>query len=477
MHIVAEDFKKPLVLLTLIVLGVVTGSLSAVIPLKFLPYFIGACIFFGVGFISLSRPVFLLYLIILTSALAGLFRTFESLSFGTTSFTVSGFKWVFIAGIMLFVLIGNIHRAKLPRHFLPLVLFVLWVIIRWFSSSLDPNGLKDILWYGLPVLAGMYTLLIHSISKKPLVENTEKVFSYSVFIPLVMYIILISSGDVYITKHGPRGVVVPRAVADYLLVVLALTLAHWRYGINETKRYQVACVSLLALGIIVFSLSRVATVIALLFFVIFKINPFKLRKVVLCGILAVILSASVLLGIPSFRARLFRVPPSNFAEAQEYLITSGRNKMWPTTFNHALEKPMWGWGPGSARPFVAGTILGKGVKEYHPHNEYLQVFHDTGIIGLTLVLVAWLFLFVRYWTRWRFAHLSRDAQQAKWNMAAFLCILFVFINSIFDNTLHYPFIVAPVFIIIGCADFMNRSSSSSRRERLETAGINLTKRG
>lgn len=473
MHIVAEDFKKPLVLLALIVLGIATGILPAVIPLKFLPYFIGACVFFGVGLFSLSRPLFLLYFVILTSALAGLFRTFESLNFGTTSFTVSGFKWILIAGIILLVLIGNIQRAKLPRHFLPLVLFVFWVIIRWFSSSLNPNGLKDIVWYGLPILIGMYTLLIFSISKKPLVENIEKVFSYSVFIPLVMYIILIFSGDVYITKYGPRGIVVPRAVADYLLVVLALNLAHWRYAINETHRYRAACVSLLALGIIVFSLSRMATAIALLLFVIFKINPFKLWKVLLSGLLVVILSASVLLGISSFRARLFRSPPSNLAEAQEYLITSGRNKIWPATFNHALEKPVWGWGPGSARPLVAGSILGKGVKEWHPHNEYLQVFHDTGIIGLTLLLVAWLLLFVRYWKKWRLAHISRDVQRATWNMAVFLCILTVLINAIVDNTLHYPFIVAPVFIIIGCADFLNRHLPSSRREKLETGGIDL----
>jgi O-antigen ligase len=250
-------------------------------------------------------------------------------------------------------------------------------------------------------------------------------------------------------------VIGPRPLATYLLIILSLGLAEWRYALNKTYRVRGALISLLSLSIIVFTLSRTATATALLLFAIFTINPNRLWKLLPSALLAIILSASLLFGIPSLRARLFHASPSNLSEARKYLVVSGRDIMWPVTFNHALEKPIFGWGPGSARLLLGSHTPNR--EEHHPHNEYLQVFHDTGIIGLVLLLSAWLLLIVNYWKRWKFAHLSKDILRAKWNMAATLNILLVLINAVVDNTLHYTFIIAPVFIIIGCTDFLNNS--------------------
>jgi O-antigen ligase len=454
---IAENVRSRAVFLVSITLGVVMGGLPAVISTEFLPYFIGACVLLAVGLLSLSKPLLLLCFMVLTSALSGLLRSFESLSFGTTSLTVSGFRWVSIAGITLFVIGVNIRRTRLIKHFLPFVIFVLWVIARWVGTTLNTTGLKDILFYGLPPLIGVYTLLVLSASKKPLVEKIEAALLYSVSIPLFLYAFLIPSGLVYVTQKGPVGLLDPRATAQYLLVVLSLSLAQWRYAINNGSRRRGILVSLLALSIIVFTLSRIATATALLLFAIFRMNAVRLWKVLLSGLLAVILVASLLLGIPSFRARLFHQPPSNLKEAFEYLNMMGRDKMWPAAFNHALENPVWGWGPGSARLLVADVVSKKGVKEWHPHNEYLQVFHDTGIIGLALLLSAWFPTLFRYWKRWRFAHLSGDILRAKWNMAATLGTTLVLINSVADNTLHYANVLVPIFLILSCAAFLNSS--------------------
>jgi len=458
MSTIAESFRARRIVLVLITLGAVMGGMSAIIPAEFLPYFIGAFVLLGVGFLSLSKPLLLFCFMILTSALSGLLRSFESLNFGTTTFTVSGFSWVFVACLTLLVIVLNIHRTRIPRHFLPFMIFVLWVTVRWVSTSPNTIGLKDILFYGLPPLTAVYTFLVLSGSKKPLVETIGRVLLYSVSIPLLLYIVLIPAGLIHLTQKGPVGLIDPRATAQYSLVILSLGLAQWRYAINNGYKRQGMVISLLALSIVAFTLSRIATATALLLFTMFRMNAVRLWKLLLSGLLAIILVASLLLGIPSFRARLFHQPPSNLKEALENLNMMGRDKMWPVTFDHALEKPIVGWGPGSARVLVAGVAsqaLRRGAKEWHPHNEYLQVLHDTGIIGLLLLLLAWLLIFFRYWKRWRFAHLSGDALRARWNMAATLGIILVLINSIADNTLHYANILVPIFLIIGCTDFLN----------------------
>jgi O-antigen ligase len=125
--------------------------------------------------------------------------------------------------------------------------------------------------------------------------------------------------------------------------------------------------------------------------------------------------------------------------------------MWPATFNHALENPIFGWGLGSARLLVAGVLPRKEAEQYHPHNEYLQVFHDMGVVGVILLLLAWILLLTQHWRGWKAAHLAANYLQAKWHMASTLSIGMVLITSVTDNTLHYTFVVGPVFMLVALA--------------------------
>jgi hypothetical protein len=111
--------------------------------------------------------------VILTSATAGLFRSFESLDIGVTGLSVSGFRWVVVAGIGLLVVGLNAQRVQIPRHFYPFLAFVLWVIL-WMTLSFDAVGLKDLLFYGLPPLMGIYALFALSSRRRVAVERIEK---------------------------------------------------------------------------------------------------------------------------------------------------------------------------------------------------------------------------------------------------------------------------------------------------------------
>src|SRR5690606_5772672 len=63
---------------------------------------------------------------------------------------------------------------------------------------------------------------------------------------------------------------------------------------------------------------------------------------------------------------------------------SGRGLLWLQTWRHAMQAPLTGHGTGSAEVYL-GTELQTVTAQ--PHNDYLRVFHDSGIIGLVTLLV------------------------------------------------------------------------------------------
>jgi O-antigen ligase len=447
--------------LTTVVLSIAIGVMIALTPTQLLPYVIGTCAFVVVTVVSLITPVLLLYFVILTSALGSLPRAFESVEFGTTGLTVSGLRWGFVAGIIMLVLGANARRARVARPALPFALFVLWATVRLVSTPLGTVGLKDVLFYALPPLIWVYTHFVISPHGRP-ITGIEKALVYSAFIPPLLYVLMLPFGLVQFTEWGPRGLTEPRTVASYLLVILSLSLALRRYGQNATSRLWGTLISLLALGTVLFTLSRMAILLGLLLSAmsVLEVDPRRLWRLSAGVFVAVALFAFLALRVPILQARFFHRVDSDLQTSLQYLRFSGRDVFWSVTFNHALEKPFVGWGPGSSRLLVARVVfqMERG-EEYHPHNDYLRVFHDMGVIGLALLLLAWIPLLIGHWKGWKAAQQSRDAPRAKWNMSATLSIVVVLISSITGNTLHYVTVLGPVFIISAIAHQLNQKAA------------------
>src|SRR5690606_35083896 len=94
--------------------------------------------------------------------------------------------------------------------------------------------------------------------------------------------------------------------------------------------------------------------------------------------------------------------------------TSGRANIWRAVWQSALSSPVIGKGFGSS-----AALLKKRFGIEHPHNEYLRVFHDLGVLGLGLLTAqfgAWAWRLHRNMVRLRGEH--SDLQVA--NMSALL---------------------------------------------------------
>ena len=71
-----------------------------------------------------------------------------------------------------------------------------------------------------------------------------------------------------------------------------------------------------------------------------------------------------------------------------YAITAGRGLVWPVVFDQAMEKPIVGH--GRIAMYRSGVVTN--LREYygitsfgHPHNAYLELFLDMGLLGVLIV--------------------------------------------------------------------------------------------
>lgn len=443
----------------LICAGVV-AVLIVVSPPKLLPFALGVSIAAGAFVVILLRPMWLLYLVVLSALLSGFLRNVDRINLGDSNFSVSGLRSLFITVMILFILGRYLKNMLIPKYYLPFLAFAGWTLIRWVAAGGSMGGLKDVILYSLPPLIGLFTIFILTRFNPEGVHQLQSVIMYSVFAVAGMYIVLISSGLIEITVNGPKGIINPRPVASFLLVVISLGLAQWSYPRSRNELRVARVVVFVGLGLILFTLSRMALGVGLLLCTISMIKPMTVTRVIASGVIGILLLSSLFYSVPALRARLFNKEPKNIEEMFTYLRTSGRNKMWPVLLENSYRRPIVGWGPGSARPLVALQMTNLDMKEYPPHNEYLQIWHDLGIIGIILLLWGWVPLCLRFAKRWTEEHMAHNSNLARLHMAATLASVLILFNAIVDNTFHYLSVMGPAFIIFGIVHVVTESDKT-----------------
>lgn len=422
------------------------------------------------GLASLFWPTVPLHVLFLTAAAGGFLRSIDGFHVGNTVITISGIRWGVLVGILLMVMTIQRKLPRPPYFFYAFLPFLLFMTFRWFETGRDARGLKDLLFYTLPLLVGTYTVCFLQPNVRSRSRNLRLSIFASAAVPVVLFILFLSLGMVKMTANGPKGAIGARPIATYLLLVLAVALSMWRYRTSRRKAVFAAFMIGFIFLMIVLSASRTAAGVAILLLAILNLEPKNLlRQLFPRFAVAAVGIAIVFLIFPSLRERLFYRTPDNLTEAVQLLNVSGRNQMWDITAKHALKRPILGWGPGSARPLIARSIAWKRpVKpvEYPPHNEYLQIFHDGGLIGLALFLGAWGLIAVKMYHAWQAAEKERHNQDAlTWYFAGILTIFIVAINALVDNTLHYASVMCPVFILLGCAYAVHTSTPSHHNPR------------
>ena len=156
---------------------------------------------------------------------------------------------------------------------------------------------------------------------------------------------------------------------------------------------------ILVIVAVVLSLSRTAAVVdgLMIPFLFLRSNSSRrLGKLIFGLSILSIVSYRILQSYSPFRDR-FIGGDSAVLIGGSALNTSGRMQLWAATIESAGHNSILGAGPGSADIMISrlfGTIG-------HPHNDYLRIYHDFGLVGLTLFSVGMIMLVSRIWKRVR----------------------------------------------------------------------------
>ena len=250
----------------------------------------------------------------------------------------------------------------------------------------------------------------------------------------------------------------PRAMALFGLVPLSWHLAQWARGGGRA-----GAIAFLWAGAIFVSLSRTATAIALLLFVFSAI--IRSRRIRMSWRSQTVLIAAVpamfmlILAWAPFRNRLFSRIDYGFDSGTVGLKDNGRTFMWRGVAESALKAPFLGHGLGSSESAVSDAYYWVG----HPHNDYLRVWHDLGLVGLALLVAAF-----ATWFRILATGLRRVVLQTERDptlqLAALGALLALLFGMMTDNSLVYGFVMSPTAVVLG-AGLGARIQSSQKRVR------------
>jgi len=415
--------------------------------------FLAAALLGGlVGVLVLLRPVLLLYFVIPFSAAVSVFRE-VAIPIGNTDLTLSGLLWLGVDFIIVLSLLIRARHLRAPRYLWPFIAFSVWVVVRWTLTPTGFLGLKDVLWYSMPVLFGLFTPLAMG-NDMPMfrrrVQNIERVFLYSALIPVMILAIALGTGLAEMTWRGPKGDLVgsARGIPLFLLTGLAVALAKWRYGPNK---WLGKIFSFVTAATIFFTLARMASLLALGLIALSRTNPRRKWQILFATSFVGLIAFYAITHIPVLQQRFFFTEDWDPSQGLRGVNTAGRNTNWPVVFLSALRSPLIGHGLGTSRQLVASVVSMRrdiDVEAYYVHNEYLGVFHDAGMVGVVTLLLAWATVLLSSWRRWeKFAH----PLIAKWSMASVLSVSSVLISAITDNTFHYVAVCVPVIIVYSIA--------------------------
>jgi O-antigen ligase len=128
--------------------------------------------------------------------------------------------------------------------------------------------------------------------------------------------------------------------------------------------------------------------------------------------------------------------------------SSGRMEMWDMLWTSAVRTPILGQGPGSSSLIIDYYFTTPGVA--HPHNDYLRLFHDLGLVGLGLWVVFQFGAGVRL-----FKHARADARgklpHHGCHLVPLLGLIGLAVSMATDNAFGYAFVMYPLAVMIGCS--------------------------
>ena len=333
----------------------------------------------------------------------------------------SGIAWFTMFIITFYFLI------RIKKSFFPIVFWLPWLLYLFLYLMIDFSfvGMQLTLQYSLPIFIGIVASQFEYTWQK--LRWLFQVFfklMFAVYLLFVIYKILIGFA--------------PNMAATPMLLLLGATLSIGLFFMTKKRVFIVLYFLLFLMPF--FSVTRMALVAFAAVFIFHFANNKIVSKIV-AGVGGMLLLL-VVVNSSRFQEKTFYEGKGNISEINldyyddESINSSGR-KSWKIALESGLEKePLWGNGP-RADAAVLGEVIGKEVGE--AHNDYMSVRYNYGYVGLSLLLSAFGFTFIRLYLMRSIIKEPEVQLLVSTGLTLFIpFLLFMYSDNILKYTVWFP---------------------------------------
>ena len=262
------------------------------------------------------------------------------------------------------------------------LIYVIWLIIGLSYTTSLVYGFRVILKYSYPLLI--------MLSASTAVRNKE-VFIKAGLGARMVAIISIGVSFIPLMNYLVSGVFwYGTARSIHYISMCIFSLALYYHGGKDKKDLLLCVLFIIPCILWVFRTSIIGTTIALMTFFFFK---YKIKSVpVILGI--VLLFVIAIFTIPSMKTKMFKESSNISIEqfqqgkvSKDDINSNARFSLWEHLqkrfYNH---KEIVGSGTGSVQNYMYSNFIFGGLQV--PHNDYIQISCDNGLIGIVLYLLV-----------------------------------------------------------------------------------------
>jgi O-antigen ligase len=315
-------------------------------------------------------------------------------------------------------------------------LFVLWSLISFTWGSVSTQGLQNVLVYVAAVLFIAIGATVAHHRGAVAHDIVSRAFWVAAIVGLGLYAI-----SVAIAGPGNDKILSPRPFG-----LMGVVLVAWFLGGGLIGRRWAYWVVAFAIGLTLLSLSRSALAAEFVLFALARFNFGSFRGwMIAIGATAVTvaLALSAVFFYAPLHHRFFHGDTQTVGGVS--INVTGRDALWSANWQWFKQRPIIGHGAGASDRMTA-ALPGRGAG--HPHNDYLRILVDYGIVGFVLWMTAYLSLLRLTWRRWQAVRGTRVfAEQV--HAAAFLVLIGIGLTMLVDNPLIELARMGPLGILVG----------------------------
>jgi O-antigen ligase len=315
-------------------------------------------------------------------------------------------------------------------------LFVIFTLISFTWGTVSTQGLQNTSVYVAAVLFMAIAATVIQHRGAATHEIVSRAFWVAATVGLGLYAV-----SVAIAGPGTGKIISARGFG-----LMGVVLVAWFVSGGLIGRRWAYWVAAIAIGLTLLSLSRSALAAEFVLVALARLNLRNFRGWLIAGG-AIAVTAAVALSAVFFYAplhhRFFHGDTKSVGGVS--INVTGRDALWSANWGWFVKKPLIGYGAGASdRMTLALPNHGAG----HPHNDYLRILVDYGLVGFVLWMSAYLALLRLTWKRWQDVR-GTGVYAEQIHAAAFLVLIGIGLTMIVDNPLIELARMGPLGIMVG----------------------------